>query len=102
MAIDLVMAMRVFHAVVDAGSFTAAADRLELSRGMATRYVAQLEEHLGVRLLNRTTRALSLTSAGNEYHQRSAQILTALDEAERAVAHESATPRGTLRITSPA
>ncbi|MBC5766441.1 LysR family transcriptional regulator [Ramlibacter albus] len=102
MAIDLVMAMRVFHAVVDAGSFAGAADRLELSRGMATRYVAQLESHLGVRLLHRTTRSLSLTGAGNEYLQRSAQILTAVDEAERAVAQEAAAPRGLLRLTAPA
>lgn len=102
MAIDLLMAMRVFHTVVEAGSFARAADRLELSRGMATRYVAQLEEHLGVRLLNRTTRALSLTGAGNEYLQRSAQILTAVEEAERAVAQEAAAPRGTLRVTASA
>ena len=61
MAIDIVAGMRVFTAVVDAGSFAGAADRLDLSRGMATRYVAQLEAHLGVRLLNRTTRKLSLT-----------------------------------------
>lgn len=101
MAIDLVMAMRVFHAVVEAGSFAAAADRLELSRGMATRYVAQLEEHLGVRLLHRTTRKLSLTGGGADYHERAAQILALVEEAERSAAEESATPRGVLRVTCP-
>ena len=98
--IDLVKAMRVFHAVVDAGSFAAGAERLELSRGMATHYVAQLEEHLAVRLLHRTTRTLSLTEAGSEYLQRSGQILAAVDEAERAVAHGAAAPRGTLRVAA--
>jgi len=61
MATDILTGMRVFTAVVDAGSFAAAADKLDLSRGMTSRYVAQVESHLGVRLLNRTTRRLSLT-----------------------------------------
>ena len=69
MSIDVVACMRVFTAVVEAGSFAGAADRLDLSRGMATRYVAQLEEHLGVRLLNRTTRRISLTEAGSDYNE---------------------------------
>ena len=71
---DVLAGMRVFTAVVDAGSFASAADKLALSRGMATRYVAQLEAHLGLRLLNRTTRKLSLTEAGADYHQRALQI----------------------------
>jgi len=53
---DLIAGMKVFTAVVEAGSFVAAADKLEMSRGMATRYVAQLEAHLGVRLLHRSTK----------------------------------------------
>jgi DNA-binding transcriptional LysR family regulator len=100
MAIDILASMRVFNAVVDAGSFAGAADRLDLSRGMATRYVAQLEEHLGVRLLNRTTRKLSLTEAGNDYHERATQVLSMIEEAESSVAHEVSVPRGTLRIAS--
>lgn len=100
MAIDIVASMRVFNAVVDAGSFTGAADKLDLSRGMATRYVAQLEEHLGVRLLNRTTRKLSLTEAGNDYHERAAQILAMVEEAGSSVAQEASIPRGTLRVAS--
>ena len=100
MAIDIVASMRVFAAVVEADSFAGAAERLDLSRGMATRYVAQLEGHLGVRLLNRTTRTLSLTAAGSEYYQRASQILAMVDEAETSAAQESAVPRGTLRITA--
>jgi len=99
MAIDIVASMRVFAAVVDAGSFAGAADRLDLSRGMATRYVAQLEGHLGVRLLNRTTRKLSLTEAGSDYYQRATQVLTMIEEAETSVAQEASVPRGTLRVT---
>lgn len=100
MPIDIVASMRVFTAVVEADSFAGAADRLDLSRGMATRYVAQLEKHLGVRLLNRTTRTLSLTAAGTDYYQRATQILAMVEEAESAAAQESAAPSGTLRITA--
>jgi DNA-binding transcriptional LysR family regulator len=87
--------------VVDAGSFAGAADKLDLSRGMTSRYVAQIEAHLGVRLLNRTTRRLSLTGPGADYHQRCAQILALLDEAESSAAQDAAVPRGILRVTSP-
>lgn len=100
MAIDIVASMRVFNAVVDAGSFAGAADKLDLSRGMATRYVAQLEAHLGVRLLNRTTRKLSLTEAGNDYYERAAQVLAMVEEAASSVVQEASVPRGTLRVAS--
>ena len=92
--------MRVFTAVVDTGSFARAAEKLELSRGMTSRYVAQVEAHLGVRLLNRTTRRLSLTEAGNDYYQRATQVLALVEEAEQAASHEAAEPRGTLRINA--
>src|SRR5262249_52627606 len=101
MAIDLVTGMRVFTAVVDAGSFAGAAEKLDLSRGMATRYLAQLEAHLGVRLLNRTTRKLSLTESGGDYYQRAGQILGLIDDAECAAAQQASVPRGTLRVTAP-
>ena len=100
MAIDIVVSMRVFTAVVDAGSFAGAADKLDLSRGMATRYVAQLEAHLGVRLLQRTTRKLSLTEAGNDYYERAIQVLTMIAEAESSAAQEASVPRGILRVSS--
>ena len=97
---DIVSGMRVFTAVVEAGSFAGAADKLDLSRGMATRYVAQLEAHLGVRLLNRTTRKLSLTEVGSDYYQRASQILAMVEEAEISAAQEALVPRGTLRMTT--
>jgi DNA-binding transcriptional LysR family regulator len=101
MALDIVACMRVFTAVVEADSFAGAAARLELSRGMASRNVAQLETHLGVRLLHRTTRRLSLTGAGHDYYPRAVQILAMIEEAGAAVAQEALAPRGTLRVTAP-
>jgi DNA-binding transcriptional LysR family regulator len=97
---DILAGMRVFTTVVDAGSFAAAADRLELSRGMASRYVSQLEAYLGVRLLNRTTRRISLTEAGREYHQRAAQVLALAEEAQTAAASGSGEAAGVLRINT--
>ena len=92
--------MRVFAAVVDAGSFARAADKLDLSRGMTSRYVAQVEAHLGVRLLNRTTRRQSLTEAGQDYYRRATQVLAMVEEAEHSAAQGSAEPRGTLRVNA--
>jgi DNA-binding transcriptional LysR family regulator len=97
---DTLAGMRVFVAVVDAGSFARAAERLDLSRGMTSRYVAQVEAHLGVRLLNRTTRRLSLTEAGQDYYQRATQVLALVEEAEHAASREAAEPRGTLRVNA--
>jgi len=100
MAIDLVSAMRVFTTVVDSGSFAGASDKLLMSRGMATRYVAQLEAHLGVRLLHRTTRKLSLTMEGNDYYVRAIQILSSIEEAEQAASQDTVDPRGILRVSA--
>jgi len=100
LAIDLLAGMRVFTAVVECDSFAGAAERLGLSRGMVTRQVARLEAHLGARLLNRTTRRLSLTAAGGNLYQRATQLLALAEEAEAAVAEESLAPRGTLRVTA--
>ncbi len=97
---DILTGMRVFTAVVDAGSFAGASDKLDMSRGMATRYVAQLEAHLGVRLLHRTTRKLSLTEAGSNYYPRAIQVLAAIEDAEHLAAQGSVEPRGRLRISA--
>ena len=91
--------MRAFAQVAEQRSFTAAAERLGISRGMATRYVAQLEDHLGARLLHRTTRRVSLTEAGAAYFERCAQLLLDLEEAEAAASSHVAEARGTLRVT---
>jgi DNA-binding transcriptional LysR family regulator len=100
MAIDILACMRVFTTVVDTGSFAAASDRLTLSRGMTTRYVAQLEAHLGVRLLQRTTRRLSLTEEGTDYYQRAVQIIASVEDAEQSATQGTLDPRGILRITT--
>jgi DNA-binding transcriptional LysR family regulator len=91
--------MRAFARVAEERSFTAAAERLGITRGMATRYVAQLEEHLGARLLNRTTRRVSLTEAGAAYLERCSQLLADLEEAEAVATAHVAEARGTLRVT---
>jgi len=97
---DIIASMRVFTTVVSTGSFAGAAEKLGLSRGMATRHVAQLEERLGLRLLNRTTRKLSLTEAGADYHERALQIMALMDEAESAAEERAGSPRGTLRVAT--
>ena len=97
---DTLTGMRVFTAVVDTGSFARAAEKLDLSRGMTSRYVAQIEAQLGVRLLNCTTRRLSLTEAGSDYYQRATQVLALVEEAERAASRGAVEPRGTLRVNT--
>ncbi|HYD96978.1 MAG TPA: LysR family transcriptional regulator [Noviherbaspirillum sp.] len=98
---DTLTSMKVFTAVVDTGSFAAAADRLDMSRAMTSKYVAHLEEHLGTRLLQRTTRRLTLTESGSAYYERCVQILADISEAEEGALHLNENPRGTLRVTMP-
>lgn len=98
---DRFQALRAFVTVVEHGSFVRAADRLAASSSALSRQVADLEEHLGVRLLNRTTRRLSLTESGSTFHERAVQLLADLDEAEQAVSAAAVEPSGTLRLTCP-
>ena len=93
--------LQSFVAVVEAGSFTAAADRLDTAKSAVSRRVSALEERLGVQLLRRTTRRLNLTDTGRSFYERSARILADLDEAEAAVLQEHGELRGTLRIALP-
>lgn len=96
---DRFHAMAVFAKVVEQGSFARAADRLDLSTSAVSRHLADLESHLGVRLLNRTTRRLSLTESGQAFHERVVQLLADLEEAETAVTATAVSPRGTLKLT---
>jgi DNA-binding transcriptional LysR family regulator len=91
----------VFVKVVDAGSFTGAAENLEISQPVVSKAVTRLEERLGARLLNRTTRRLSLTEAGAELYRRSMQALKQIEDAELEVARFQTEPRGTLRVNAP-
>jgi len=91
----------VFIEVADRGSFAQAARRLARSPAAVTRAVAELEARLGVRLLTRTTRAVSLTDAGQRFLAGAKRVLADLDEIERAAAGEGTAPRGELRVTAP-
>ena len=98
---DLLASMKMYVAVVDSGSFAAAATKLDMSRAMASKQVQKLEEHLGTRLLNRTTRRLSLTETGREFYERSLQIMGDVDEAEQIAGQMTRRPQGVLRISIP-
>lgn len=93
--------LETFVAVVEGASFTRAAERLGASPGAVSRRVAALEERLGLRLLNRTTRQISLTEAGEQYYRDLRGILQALAEAEDRITHLSSAPAGTLRVAAP-
>lgn len=92
--------LTAFVGVVEAGGFTAAARRLNMSTTMVSNHVQALEERLGARLLNRTTRKVSLTEIGRAYYERSTQILADLAQADDIASALHATPRGTLRVHS--
>jgi len=82
---DRVLAMSVFAKVVELGGFAKAAERLKLSTSAVSRHVADLEGYLDARLLNRTTRRLSLTESGQAFYERSVPLLAELEEAEQVV-----------------
>ena len=92
--------MRAFVAVVTEGSFTAAAERLETDKARVSRIVSRMEAKLGARLLNRSTRHLSVTEAGRDYFERASSILAAAEAAESAVAQRTQEPKGRLKVTA--
>ncbi|MBB4402910.1 MULTISPECIES: LysR family transcriptional regulator [Rhizobium/Agrobacterium group] len=92
--------MQVFVAVVMEESFTAAADRLKTDKARLSRIVQRIEEKLGARLLNRSTRRLSVTEVGRDYFERASSILAAAEAAQAAVAQQSQEPKGRLKITA--
>lgn len=95
---DRLQAMQVFARIVELGSFTRAAEQLGLPRASATQLMQQLEAHLGVRLLQRTTRQVRLTVDGAAYHQRCLAILSDVEETEAAFSQAARHPQGTLKI----
>lgn len=99
---DNELALRLFVSVVDANSFSQGGARLGVPQSSASRMISRLEERLGARLLQRSTRKLTLTEAGEVYFERAARIVTELDEAAEAIQNISAAPAGLLRVLAPA
>ena len=97
---DRLQSMRVFQQVIDAGGFAAAARALDMSPATVTRLVTDLEQHLGARLIQRTTRKLSLTEAGDAYLQRLRNIMQEIDDAEASAAANTQELKGTLHLVS--
>jgi len=98
---DRMASMAAFTRVVGAGSFSAAAREMEVSQALVTKQIQELESWLGARLLNRTTRRLSLTEVGTGFYERAARILEAVEEAKNAAGALQTAPRGRLRINAP-
>ena len=97
---DRFVGMAVFAKVVESASFAAAARHFDMSPSMVSKHVRMLEQRLGVRLLNRTTRRVSATEVGQNYYERCLRILSEVEDAERAAGDLQAAPRGLLRVTS--
>jgi LysR family transcriptional regulator, regulator for bpeEF and oprC len=98
---DRLQGMEVFIKVVDSGSFVRASERLQMAKASVTTVIQSLENHLGTRLLNRTTRHLSLTDDGAAYYERAVRILADVEETEAALAQSRSKPRGKLRVDMP-
>ncbi len=94
-------ALQTFIRVVDAGSFSLAAERMNTAKSAVSRRVADLEAHLGVRLLNRTTRSLSLTESGRTLYQRALRLVADLEEVEATLSTQATALKGSLRIAAP-
>src|SRR5918998_2166590 len=98
---DRFTSMQVFAKAVETGSFSAAADALSMSSQMVGKHVRLLEDHLGVRLINRTTRRQSLTEIGRSFYERVRTILAEVEAAEALAAESRAIPRGQIRVNAP-
>jgi DNA-binding transcriptional LysR family regulator len=93
--------IRAFVQVFDSGGFSAAARQHGRSKALLSKYVTDLEDYLGVRLMNRTTRKLSLTEAGEVYYREASQLLQQLDDLDATISDQTAEPRGLVRISAP-
>lgn len=98
---DLLSGMVIYAAVVEMGSFTSGAERLGMSKSSVSKAITRLEDRLGVRLFNRTTRKLAITEAGQEFYNRCQRILADVEDAELTLSSHQVSPKGVLRITAP-
>jgi DNA-binding transcriptional LysR family regulator len=99
--VDTLTSIKVFRQVVESGSFVAAGERLRISTAMVSRHVMHVEQRLGLRVLNRNSRTLSLTEGGRVYFERSKTILDDLEDTETELGSLNSAPRGTLRLSCP-
>lgn len=97
---DRLQAMQAFVEVVEAGSFTAAAERMNMSKSQVSKLISGLEAHLGSQLLQRNTRALTTTESGATYLEQSRQILAAIDQAEEEAQDLARAPKGVLKVSA--
>ena len=95
---DQLLAIRAFVRIAEAGNFAKAADSLNLPRSTASKLIADLEDHLGAKLIQRTTRTLTITPEGAQYYERAIRLMSELDEMDATVAHARAQPKGLLRV----
>ena len=93
--------IRAFVQVFDSGGFSAAARQHGRSKALLSKYVTDLEDYLGVRLMNRTTRKLSLTEAGEAYYREASQLLQQFDDLDAAISDQTTAPRGLIRVSAP-
>lgn len=93
--------MRLFCQVMESGSFTAAAEQLGLSKQFVSRRLIQLEDRLGVRLLNRSTRRLDVTPLGHSYYESALRLLGDIEQMEQGISGQNSEPRGTVRLSAP-
>ncbi len=98
---DRLDAMKLFMRVAETGSFSGVALQMDVARSVVTRQIAGLEAHLGTKLIARSTRRLSLTSAGAAYLEKCREILNLIEEAEAGLAEDRMSPRGNIRVSLP-
>src|SRR4051794_36657806 len=99
---DHLLAIRVFARVVEGGTFTKAAESLQIPKATVTKLIQSLEAHLRVKLLQRTTRKVTVTAEGLEYYDRTRRLLDELDDVEGSMTRAQAHPSGRLRVDAPA
>ncbi|KMT64985.1 LysR family transcriptional regulator [Catenovulum maritimum] len=98
---DTIDGLKTVIAVVETGSFTAASERLAISKALVSKYIGEIEDKLDIRLFNRTTRKISLTEAGSNYYQHAVQLVEKYDAMVDDVVGEQASPKGLLRVSAP-
>jgi DNA-binding transcriptional LysR family regulator len=98
---DKLISMKLFTEIIDTGSFIGAAEKLDISKAMASKYIQFLEDDLGIRLINRTSRKISLTEEGRIYFEHCKELFNELEETEASLKNSTTSPKGTLKVAIP-